>query len=153
MLVPWKALNRRHVAATQCTKRLEQKRQRLAEEEMRESVEMAFEAYGGPLVMVTPFKYLRHIWMASDKDWPVVVGNLYESQKIWARLSRIMRREGDSLRVLGVFFKAVVQALLLFGSETCVITPFIFRDLGGFQHRVARRITERQPQQKVDGSW
>ena len=59
MVVPWKDLNRRHVIATQCTKRSEKKRRRLEEEETRESAKISFKAYGGPLVMVTAFKYLE----------------------------------------------------------------------------------------------
>ena len=47
--------------------------------------------------------------------------------------------------VIGDFFKAVVQAVLLFGLETWVMTPRMVRSLGGgVQHRVARRITGRQ---------
>ena len=63
--------------------------------------------------------------MASDDKWPVVMGNLWKAQKIWARLSSILVREGASTRVLGVFSKAVVQAVMILGSETWVITPHI----------------------------
>ena len=38
---------------------------------------------------------------------------------------------------VGIFFKVVVQAVLLFGVETWVMTPHMGRYLGGFQHRVA----------------
>ena len=37
ILVPWKALNRRHVTTDQCVKGSERNRRRLEEEEMRES--------------------------------------------------------------------------------------------------------------------
>ena len=68
---------------------------------------------------------------ALDEDFPAVVGNLRKGQKIWARLTRIIGREGASPRVLVVFFKVVVQASLLFGSETWVMTPCMGRYLGG----------------------
>ena len=32
-----------------------------------------------------------------------------------------------------IFFKAVVQAMFLFGLETWLVTPCMGRDLGGFQ--------------------
>ena len=53
----------------------------------------------------------------------------------------------------GFFFKAVAQAVLLFGSETCVTTPRIGKALGGFQDQVARRMTGRLPQRKPDRKW
>ena len=90
---------------------------------------------------------------ASDEDWSEVVGNLWKARKIWALLSRLLEREGDSTRVLGVFLKAVVQMVMLLGAKTWLITPQIVRDMGGFQHRVARQIMGRQHQQKIDGRW
>ena len=47
----------------------------------------------------------------------------------------------SNLRVSGIFFKAVVQAVLIFSSETWIMTPFMERYLGSFQHRVVQRIT------------
>ena len=44
ILVPWRALNGRHPATAQCARGAEQNRQRLAEAEMRESSDRAFEA-------------------------------------------------------------------------------------------------------------
>ena len=55
---------------------------------------------------------------AGDDDWPAVVGNLVKARKSCGRLSRILSREGADNRVLGNFFKAVVLAVLLFGTET-----------------------------------
>ena len=72
---------------------------------------------------VTLFKYLELVLIASDDDWTAVVGNLQKAQKSWTRLERIMRREGSSPRVSGMLFNAVVQEVLLFGSETWVLTP------------------------------
>ena len=53
---------------------------------------------------------------AGDNDWPVVVGNLKRVRKSWGRLLRIFRQEGEDPKVLGHFFKAVTQAVLLFGA-------------------------------------
>ena len=50
-----------------------------------------------------------------------------------------------------MFFKAVVQAGLLFMSETWVLTPCMGRALGSFQHGVARRITWRHT--KIREEW
>ena len=63
-------------------------------------------------------------------------------------MKRILGREGANLRVSGIFFKAVVQAVLFFGLEAWFLTPRMGQDLGSFQHRVARRITRRQPKRR-----
>ena len=108
MMVPWKALNRRHVATSQCVKGAEQKRRRMAEEEIRESADRDLPAYGRPLVTVTSFKYLGWVLTAADDNWPEVVENLCKARKIWARLARILGWEGASPRVSGIFFKSIV---------------------------------------------
>ena len=53
----------------------------------------------------------------------------------------------------GMLFKAVVQEVLIFESETWVTTPHMGQALGGFHKRVARRITERHPQSLLDRCW
>ena len=58
---------------------------------------------------------------------------------------RILSREGADKRVSEKFFKAVVQAVLLFGAETWVLTPRIERAMESFLLRAAIRITGRQP--------
>ena len=56
MLVTWCTLNGRHIATAQCAKGAEKKNRRLAEEELQESSERAFQTYGEPLETVTFFK-------------------------------------------------------------------------------------------------
>ena len=91
--------------------------------------------------------------MAGEEDWPVVMGNLRKGRKSWAQLTRILAREGADMRVSGMFFKVLVQAVLLFGSETWVLTPCMERSLGSFQHSVARMITGRHTRRQGEGGW
>ena len=153
MLVPWRTLNRRHPATAQCTRGADCKRRKLVEEELRESTERAFEAYGDPLENMTEFKYLGRFMTAVDDDWPALVGNLRKARKSWGRLSRILSREGADPNVSGHIFKAVTQVVLLFGAETRVLTPRMERALSSFQHRVAQPLTGRQPRRQGGGSW
>ena len=92
-------------------------------------MERAFEAYGKPLETVSTFKYLGQVMTEGDDDWPAVAGNLVKARKSWGRLLRILSQEGADKRVSGNFFKAVVQAVvqavLLLGAETWVLTPRI----------------------------
>ena len=115
-------------------------------------MERAFEAYGEPLKNVTVFRYLIWVLTTVDDDWISVVDNLGKARNSWGRLSRILSREGADTRVLGHFYKEVSQGVFLFGAETWVLTPRMEQALDSFQHRVARRLTRRQPRRQGGGS-
>ena len=44
---------------------------------------------------------------------------------------------GGGYEGIGTFFKAVAQAVFLFGAETWILTPRMERDLDSFQHKIA----------------
>ena len=73
----------------------------------------------------------------------VVVRNLRRVKKSWAHLTRVFGIEGENDQILGMFYVSVMQAVLLYASETWVISPCIGRTLGGFNHRVTRRMRGR----------
>ena len=64
---------------------------------------------------MSSFKYLGRILTDMDENCPEVVENLYKDRKSWARLSRILGREGASLGVSRMSFKALIQAVIVFG--------------------------------------
>ena len=132
MQVPRRALNGRHPGTAQCTKGAERKTRRLAETETRENLERAFEAYGEPIDLVSEFKYLGRILTATDNNWPAVVGNLRKGRRSWGRLSKVLRREGADPKVSRTFYIALTQAVLLFGSETWVLTVWMEKALDSF---------------------
>ena len=111
---------------------------------------MAFEVYGEQLQVVPSFKYLGRILTEGDDNWPAVAGNMGKSRNSWGRLQGILSREGATKRVLGDFFKAVVQKVLLFGAETWVVSPRMERALSAFIHGAEIRITGRQPRRGRD---
>ena len=67
------------------------------------------------------------------------------------RMSQILIQEGMDTKLLGHFFNVSVQAVLLFGAETWVLTPRMERALSSFQHRVTRRLTGRHPRRQGVG--
>ena len=72
-----------------------------------------------------------------DKNWLDVAVNLRKAQNIWTRMTRILVREGADPRMSGIFSKAVVHAVLLFGSKMWVMKPRMEKLLGSFQHKIA----------------
>ena len=76
ILVPRRSLNGRHSSTVQCARGAERKRRRLAELEIRERSEQAFEAYGKPIQNVLTFRYLGRVLTVGDDDCLAVVGNI-----------------------------------------------------------------------------
>ena len=65
---------------------------------------------------------------------------------------KLLRREGASSRVMGHFYKAIVQAVLLYGSESWVLTPRLVTKLRSFHRKAVRFITNRRIRPKADES-
>ena len=66
---------------------------------------------------------------------------------------RIFSREGADPRMSGVFFKALVLVVLLFGAETWVVTPRMGRVMGRFYDQVVQRLTGQLQRWKTDSKW
>ena len=92
---------------------------------------------------------MRWVILAADNKWPAVVGNLSRARAVWKRMTRIISREGAELWVSIFFFKDVAQAVLIFGAETLVVTPFMGILLGRFQDQVAWRMMGKLQRQKL----
>ena len=66
ILVPWRSLNGKHHDTAMCRSGAERKRRQMADTELQESTERAFEAYGKPIEAIPSFKYLGWIITAGD---------------------------------------------------------------------------------------
>ena len=54
---------------------------------------------------------------------------------------------------MGYFYKAIVQAVLLYGAETWVVADRMLKLLDSFHHKCARHIAQDPIHQKPDGTW
>ena len=115
----------------------------MLEEEERAVTFRAFSAYGIPLDTITSFRYLGRVISVADNNWTAVDRNFSKERDMWRKMASILSREGEEPWVSGFFFKAVVQAVLIFGAETWVVTPRMGRFLWEFQEQMARRLTGR----------
>ena len=69
------------------------------------------------------------------------------------RLSQFLRAENAFPQVFGMFYKATIQAVLLFGSEMRNISPASVHSLEGFHLRAARHMAGMMPQRSPNGTW
>ena len=143
-----------HRNTTNCREGYERKVQHKAAVDAARALEQTFTAYGEELERVEVFKYLGRLLAYDDNDVQAVRASLKKARKCWGRISRVLRAENASPRVCGMFYKATVQAILLFGSETWNVTPAMQKRLEGFHTRAAyRMVRKNKPKRNPDGSW
>ena len=90
---------------------------------------------------------------ATDDDWQAVIANLQKARNRWYCMAYILGQKSADIQMPGIFYVAVVQAILPFGSEVWVVTPRIKRLWGEFHHMVARQILVKMPRQRYEGTW
>ena len=148
------ALGRGHEGTRMCQEGGVRRRQQEARVNAALALRRQFEADGDALERVEVFKYLGRLLSQHDDDAQAVRANLGKARKSWARVSRVLRGENASPRVCGVFYRAIVQAVLLYGSESWVLTPALLDRLEGFHIRAAWRMAVRhKPRRTSGGEW
>jgi hypothetical protein len=114
--------------------------------------QVSFQLNNAPLERVNTFLYLGCIMAFNNSDWPALYRQLKRAQQRWAMIVRVLDKEGASPRAKGLFYKTIVQAVLLYGCETWTLTDTMYKVLDSFHHKVARRITNSMPK-LVGGEW
>ena len=150
--VPNNRLNNRHYNSDICRKGIGRKERREASQRMYEAGQERFQVNGNFLTRVSAFKCLGRDLVYNNSDWLALYRNLKKAQKRWGMVSRVLVRDGATTRAMGMFYKGIVQAVLLCGCETWTVTPRMMKVLAGFHNKIARRISGRQPR-KVNGEW
>jgi hypothetical protein len=145
------ALLGRHQRTQLCQKGWDKKVQHEAVETARVALTQSFMAYGDKHERVEVFKYLGWLLAYNDNDTQAMQGNLKKARKSWGRVSCILRAENASPKVCGVFYIAIIQAVLLFGSEMWKLSPLSLKSLEGFHIRAARRMGGKMPTENPGG--
>ena len=152
MQVSPNSMQRGHRFSAVCNMLARQREQARRLRACTEAQNTRFSALGSELGKVHEFRYLGRILTERDSDMPALYRNLTRARQRWAQLSRLLVREGATPRVSGNFYKAIVQSVLLFGSETWVWTKSMRLALRGFHHTVACRLTGRLAR-LLNGVW
>ena len=108
---------------------------------------------GQKIDKVTEFKYLGRILHEKDDDQYAAIRQLNRAKQKWARISKILTTQGVEPRVKGYFYKAIVQAVLLYGSESWCMTKATVKKFKSFHMRVARYLSGRHIKPLEDGTW
>jgi hypothetical protein len=146
------ALTPRHQQSKTCATGQARKLRRLQqlENESREAATLYIN--GTAIENVDSFRYLGRILTANGEDQLAVSYNLCKARKSWRRIQPILCHQGATPRTSGNFYKEVVQAVLLYGSETWNITKQQLDLINGFHNRVTRMLSN-NPIRQVDDKW
>jgi Reverse transcriptase (RNA-dependent DNA polymerase) len=136
-------------SATRC---IEIRRSQKENEQMAEST--VFTVKGNPIERVSEFKYLGRMITETDDDWCAVNRNLKHAQATWARVRKLLAQaKKKSPKAAASIYKAVVQAILLYGSETWAVTTQMEQKLEVLHRMCACSITGQQIHLNADGTW
>ncbi len=116
------------------------------------ALECTFHANGEELERVEVFKYLGRLISHDEADNQAMRSNLRKVCGCWAWVSHVLRAENATPKTFGMFYKATVQAVLLYGSETWSLSPSSMKCLEGFHICAAWRMSGKRPVRKEDGS-
>ena len=85
---------------------------------------------------VEQLKYLGRTQDQTYGDWLDVRQNFKWAWKFWGRMGKIMRREGAYTKVAALFYRVVVQAVILSGLESWVMATSMEKMVEGAHTRL-----------------
>jgi len=111
-----------------------------------------FSVNGEALERVEVFKYMRRLLVHDDDDIQAIRTQLRKARGTWARVGQVLRAENVPPRIAAKFYKAVVQAMLLYGSETWVLLTAALASLEGIHICAAYRMAVRHKPRRGPGN-
>jgi hypothetical protein len=155
MQVAWSVIGTpAHEGSKTCRRMTAQRVQHRVAADGTRAAALRFTAYGtDELRNVERFKYLGRVLSHDDNDVPAMRRNLKRARGTWTRVAKVLTREEIPAPVAGMFYQAVVAAILLYGSESWVLPPSGLKAIEGFHVEAARRMTGMRPQRRTEGPW
>ena len=151
--VPAGRLNTRHYASENCKQGEERRLRCKTLQSCFESSRVSFQFNAEDLPSSEAFPYLGRTIAYNNSDWSAVYQNLRISQRGWRVIVRVLVKTGATARARGMMYKSVARSVLLYGSESWVVTGEMLTVPEGFHHRAARRITGMTATRGAGGEW
>ena len=143
----------KHENSTTC---LQAQRRRENEEKMIEQAkanQVKFSVNGKAIERVRKFKYLGRFFTDNDNDSVCIQENIKNARKRWNCIGKILKAEGASAKCMAKFYITIVQAVLLYGADSWVVSKRDLERLRSFHHRAVRYITGRHIRKKGEDHW
>jgi hypothetical protein len=108
----------RHIQTQECQTGGKRKLQRESAVRSELALCRQFSVHGDVLECIEVFKYLGHLLAQDNNNAQAIQQQLQKARGVWARVGQVLRGENTAPRIAAKFYKAVVQAVLLYGSKT-----------------------------------
>jgi len=103
---------------------------------------------------VESFCYLGQILAQDDEDVRAVWIQIKKAHGTWARVGQVLQADNTPPKVSAMFYKVVVQSVLLYGSETWNLTKTALARLEGFHIRAAYLMAKKhKPRRGPNQVW
>ena len=87
------------------------------------SKNVKFHIGGNNIKSVKEFKYLGRILDYKDDDMKALDNQLTKARAVWGRIGKILKKRVDSnIRIMSIFYKVILQTVLLYGAKSWVLT-------------------------------
>jgi hypothetical protein len=144
----------RHIRTQECQTGVERKLQRESAVRLALALRHQFSVHWDVLERIEVFKYLGHLLAQDDDNAQAIQQQLQKARGVWARVGQVLRGENTAPRTAAKFYKAVAQAVLLYGSKTWNLTHSALARLEGFHVCAAyKMVRKHQPKRGANGVW
>ncbi len=111
-----------------------------------------FTVHGDVLERVEVFKYLGRMMAQDNDDIQAIRAQLRKAHATWARVGQVLQSENALPPIAARFYQAIVQAILLYGSKTWVISRTALARLKGLHIRAAYRMAKANKPKRGPGN-
>jgi hypothetical protein len=132
----------RHQRSKECQVGVERHKQRDTAISSALALRQQFLIHGVVLERVEVFKYLGQMMSQDNDNIRAIRAQLWKARATWARVGQVLRSENASPHISARFYQAIVQAILLYGSETWVLSQTALAWIEGFHICAAYRMAK-----------
>ena len=93
------------------------------------------------LPLLEAFPYLGQAIAYNNTDWVALYLNLHKYWRRWGMITRVIEQTGATVWSQEAIYMTVVQSVLLYDSESWLVTGEMIEVLMGFHHWEAQQIT------------
>jgi hypothetical protein len=122
----------RHRYSKECQVGVERRKQRKTAVSSALALRQQLTIRGDVLECVEVYKYLGRLMAQEDDDIQAIRAQIRKARATWARVGQVLRSKNASPFMATQFYQAIIQAILLYGSETWVISQTALAWLEGF---------------------
>ena len=143
----------KHQRTEICRKGQRRRENERKQREQDASENVRFEVDGKAIERVKAFTYLGRTLSEDDNDTKCITDRIAKARAKWWRIAKILKSEGANAKIMAKFYKAVIQAVLLYGAESWVLTKENLRKLNSFHLRAIRHMTGEHIRKRGDSTW